>query len=1368
MNENPEDYWTIIGEVGDGAFGKVYKAQHKDMGILAAAKICEIQQEEDLEDFAVEIDILCECKHRNIVQLLEAFVYESKLWMLIEFCGGGAVDSIMIDLEKGLQENQISYLCHEILEGLVFLHKHRVIHRDLKAGNVLLTLDGQVKLADFGVSAKNKHTLQKRDSFIGTPYWMAPEVVTCETFRDNPYDYKADIWSLGITLIEFAQMEPPNHEMTPMRVLLKIQKSDPPKLDYPSKWSKEFNDFLSQCLVKDPAQRPTADQLLNHPFVRDATDKKPLLDLISEFKAEVHEEVVVVDDEIVEDDNTSQKLETTKEETDENQVPNTLSDVAPLSTSKTPAKPTKPKAPPPPIVPAAAASAVGHFTNNTESKVFSKQERESQEIAVTASDSKSNVPTSQVPISTGKENRVLSSSVDDVVSATSRQEMHIKRKAPQKPERTSSNSNGIKSCSSTSTMASTTSTITPSSFSPEVTRDEEGAAEVIEKLRITSQVEEEGGEEETSWYKHQLPTHIVSHHQQQVTVTLDDEHESTSDHQYTPPAHCYNQHNNSADDAASAVDTSHVSIVTIDDNGKDVTIRTTTSRAEDSPVGDEQELGNSYHSSSSNRFKEKTLPPLDDIIPCHHQQRHRSKNHQEHNDDVIVVRNAHSVAKEVIIVSSNDCNIRKSHISYTEEKVGSSFGKVTVSDSDDQLSVKTESSESSSSFAFGDSHRVHVSHSSDNVQGMKSVATSTPSKVSQSKSVASSLPTAVDNSNSSARKKNINNNGLGQKKNGDVSSPVLTTSSSSEMRKSAFSSFANGLGFSSSSPTVTKTSTTAFLKRETSDAGSCGSFASLNNSDKDSSADPSSPGVILRRRKDQSSAMVSSEQASIQRSIKAQKKTLTRTRKFVIDGVVVTTTTSKVIYGDEDKPREDHVLRKQELRELKMLQKMENKQFQDLAVKAQITRDQLEKRFETEMATLIRNYDNDLEALNRQQKTLVEKAEQQQEMDLKFASKKIRTEQEKEMKQFRESLKSELKLLKQEVDLLPKDKRKDVYRVRKEKLDADLAEKERLFIESLNDVHDVSIRRLSDSHREKIALLERQFLQQKQQLLRAKEAATWELEERHMYERQQLAKRQLKDIFFLQRHQMLVRHEKELEQVKRMSAREEEEMLKRHAVEKRQLPKRIRSEMKTRELMFRESMRISMASLSATQEDERERLRRFQESEKERYRAEQQRQDFKHKKQLDFLRKSFESTLQDLEQLQSDKRKQLMEHETEKLQILEAEHAAELKQWKMNLKPRKLALEEEFARQREEQDRFYGPRVGNASHHKDFSPNEGPSGHHHSHSPASSSHSHHISQSSASHHHHSHPHHHPHMQPQRSSDSCSTVSSPGVDSSAYH
>jgi hypothetical protein len=209
-----------------------------------------------------------------------------------------------------------------------------------------------------------------------------------------------------------------------------------------------------------------------------------------------------------------------------------------------------------------------------------------------------------------------------------------------------------------------------------------------------------------------------------------------------------------------------------------------------------------------------------------------------------------------------------------------------------------------------------------------------------------------------------------------------------------------------------------------------------------------------------------------------------------------------------------------------MLQKQENKQFQDLSFKAQFGIEQQEKRFEMETIALKRNYDNDLDALNRQQKQLVEKAEQQQELDLKFASKKIRLEQERELKQFRESMKNEMKLLKQEADLLPKDKRKDVFRVRKEKLDIDQSERERIFLETLNDSHDSSIKRLSESHRDKLALLERQFLQQKQQLQRAREAAIWELEERHMHEKHQLSKRQLKDSFFLQRHQMLVRHEK--------------------------------------------------------------------------------------------------------------------------------------------------------------------------------------------------------------------------------------------------
>lgn len=323
-----------------------------------------------------------------------------------------------------------------------------------------------------------------------------------------------------------------------------------------------------------------------------------------------------------------------------------------------------------------------------------------------------------------------------------------------------------------------------------------------------------------------------------------------------------------------------------------------------------------------------------------------------------------------------------------------------------------------------------------------------------------------------------------------------------------------------------------------------------------------------------------------------KRKTRKRTRKFEIDGVVVTTTTSKVIYGDDESctGTNEHIFRKQELRELKMLQKQEQKQFQDLSQKEHMMREQQDKKFEQERVTLERTYENDLESLSRQQRQQVERAEAQQEADLRLASKKIRAEQERDLKQFREGLKQELRLLKTEIDMMPKDRRKNEFKTRKDHLEADHEDREKLFLEKLNENHECSLRRLSDSHRERIALMDRQFLQQKQQLMRGREAAVWELEEKQIHEKHQLSKRQLKDIFFLQRHQMLVRHEKELEQVKRMNQRKEEELLKRQSGEKRSLPKRIRAEMKAREMMFRESMRISIST--SEPEAEREKLKR--------------------------------------------------------------------------------------------------------------------------------------------------------------------------------
>uniref|UniRef100_A0A0A9XPM1 STE20-like serine/threonine-protein kinase n=1 Tax=Lygus hesperus TaxID=30085 RepID=A0A0A9XPM1_LYGHE len=426
-----------------------------------------------------------------------------------------------------------------------------------------------------------------------------------------------------------------------------------------------------------------------------------------------------------------------------------------------------------------------------------------------------------------------------------------------------------------------------------------------------------------------------------------------------------------------------------------------------------------------------------------------------------------------------------------------------------------------------------------------------------------------------------------------------------------------------------------------------------------------------------------------------KKKTRKRTRKFEIDGVVVTTTTSRVIYGDDENSKllDDHVIRKQELRELKMLQKQEQKQFQDLAFKSNLAKDQQDKKFDQEKVALIRSYEAELEAQTRQQRQMVEKAEQQQEADLRLTSKKIRAEQERELKEFRESQKQEMRLLKQEIDLMPKDKRKNAFKTRKEKLETEHEEREKLFLQKLNENHESSLRRLSDSHREKIALMDRQFLQQKQQLMRAREAAIWELEERQIHDKHQLAKRQLKDSFFLQRHQMLIRHDKELEHMKRLNARKVEDLLKRQSIERRAHPKRIKSEMKVREMMFRESLRIRMAN-NPDPDHERNMLKKFQENEKKRYRLEAQRFDQKHQRQQEELRANSEQTIKELEQLQNEKRKMLMEHETMKLKSQEEEYSRELKEWKAQLKPRKQTLESECSSQLVIHEKTFNYSVG--------------------------------------------------------------------------
>ncbi|XP_072803338.1 serine/threonine-protein kinase 10 [Vicugna pacos] len=908
---DPNEVWEIVGELGDGAFGKVYKAKNKETGDLAAAKVIETKSEEELEDYIVEIEILATCDHPYIVKLLGAYYYDGKLWIMIEFCPGGAVDAIMLELDRGLTEPQIQVVCRQMLEALTFLHGKRIIHRDLKAGNVLMTLEGDIRLADFGVSAKNLKTLQKRDSFIGTPYWMAPEVVMCETMKDTPYDYKADIWSLGITLIEMAQIEPPHHELNPMRVLLKIAKSDPPTLLTPSKWSAEFRDFLKTALDKNPETRPSAAQLLEHPFVSSVTSNKALRELVAEAKAEVMEEIEDGRDEGEEED---------------------LVD---------------------------GASPLGNHS------------RDSSEV-------------SQLSLEADK-------------------------------------------------------LLMESSFTA------------------------------------------------------------------LPP-----------------------------------------SQPQDSVNGPSQP--------SEGRSLQTTRPP--DVSPG----------------------KENGVAVPAPLRKSRPVSM-DARIQVSEEKKATAQG------------------------------------------GDLSPAASRSQKAGQSRPNSSALET------------------LGGEKlaNGSLELPAQPA-----------------LGPSKAD-------------------SDCGSLSNSESTDY---------GTSL-------SAELSLNRGSGSLSIKDSRlhnKTLKRTRKFVVDGVEVSITTSKIISEDEKKDEEMRFLRRQELRELRLLQKEEHRNQTQLSSKHELQLEQMHKRFEQEINAKKKFFDTELENLERQQKQQVEKMEQDHAVRRREEAKRIRLEQERDYAKFQEQLKLMKKEVKNEVEKLPRQQRKESM---KQKMEEHTQKKhllDRDFLAKQKEDLELAMKRITADNRREICDKERECLSKKQELLRDREAALWEMEEHQLQERHQLVKQQLKDQYFLQRHELVRKHEKEREQMQRYNQRMLEQLKVRQQQEKARLPKIQRSEGKTRMAMYKKSLHINGAGSAAEQ---REKIKQFSQQEEKRQKSERLQQQQKHENQMRDMVAQCESNMSELQQLQNEKCHLLVEHETQKLKALDESHNQNLKDWRDKLRPRKKALEEDLNQKKREQEMFF-------------------------------------------------------------------------------
>ncbi|RMX47647.1 hypothetical protein pdam_00019136 [Pocillopora damicornis] len=1133
---DPNTIWSLVGELGDGSFGKVYKAERKTDSVLAAAKIIDVKDESELDDFMVEIDILSECKHKHVVGMYEAYYHENKLWV------SNLENDLfsVLELERGLNEEQIRVVCKQMFECLHFLHTHKVIHRDLKAGNLLLTNEGNIKLADFGVSAKNKKTIQRRTTFIGTPYWMAPEVIVTETCKDDPYDYKADIWSAGVTLIELAEMQPPYHDMHPMRVLFKIPKADPPTLQFRNRWSKDFHDFLSLCVVKSPEMRSSAADLLEHPFIVNCIDNKPLKELYNEAKAVVIEEFEDLPEDKEKRDKEALKSAESTESLDESE----------------------------------------ELFIETGSKDLDKEKDEREE--------------SELEESTEKEK---DSEKED---GTEEGDEDLKENAEVKKE-----------------------------------ESDENLLEKEEEIADKGETKEEQKSEEES-----------------------------------------NKEEGPLENQADAVEEN---IEVFDDK----------------EVKEEKEKENLEEKEEEVEVKiEEAGERKDEGETESHGAEEKREEGQAETEEAVEKIEEDGETKEEVSESRGETDEKKEEV---EEKLEErkEEPEVVTKDAEDKANdiEAKEEMEDEEEVTTEESKEEPTAEEVDAVIVFKD--SNEPAKVTQKEGqqLADKYSTRLDN----ILDKLEEDEGESAGEVGEPSVPQdeEKPEEGEKQRDEETTTAQEEEKSDDAEETATKVEEKETEEKNDEDKDSEQTENKTELEDEQTlDADEKIP-IPNGRENDKEPSNHSKEKPETTDGVEEKSfKTLKRIRKYEKDGKIVTETTSRVVDVSQDDYRnalmKEQQQRKVNLREMKILQREEQKQGILLMAKIRRQWEAQEQRFEQELQELVKKFEVDLDTSSRNQKKDIEKLEIAQNADLRTSSRKMKQDQEKDLKKFRENLKEELKFAKKEVDQLPRNLRKESWRKKRDEVEVSQRQAEHEFLAMQQAEFERFTKELVELHREKMYAMEMQFLKAKHTLKRDHEGDSWKIEQRQLQDRHQLARTQLKETFFLQRSQMLNRHQKEVEQHNRLTKLKEEEMKRRHEIERKRLPKIQREEIKSKTQQYRKSLRIDKRY---SMDIERELMKEFELQERKKARSEYDKLLFRQEMEVEELRVSSESALKELQLLQNEKRHMLMESETMKLKERDEKHQTQLESWKAELGPRKKILEEEFAREEREQQLFYAGNI---------------------------------------------------------------------------